>query len=114
MNLANTERLLKLLRASGVEYFKSDDLEIRLKAVESPTASPAARPEPAPVIEKPKAIPVATFAPAKKSKKNAGDIAVSTPEIPHQVNEMLSILTMDTEALLDKVFPLPGVQQAAD
>lgn len=94
MTLQHTERLLSLLRSSGVEYFKSHDVEIRMGAVESPTSVAHAGPEPTPV---PRGTSV--------KQENAGDIPAKEIKIPHQLNQMISVLKMNDEQLVDQLFP---------
>lgn len=106
MTLAQTERLLKLLRANGVSYYKSEDLEIKMEAVESPTSNADSVVPVSPEVPR-GTRPVASEPSVNHATKqdNAGDIKVKVAEVPHKINEMVSILQMDNETLIDKLFP---------
>lgn len=128
MTLAQTERLLKLLRASGVSYFKSEDLEIRMEAVESPTPEadsavlipPVVPRGTRPLTVKNQVDPVVAALQKQNVKQdNAGDIKVKVAQVPHKINEMISVLKMSPEQLLDTVFPegataLPSMQAGGE
>lgn len=105
MTLQSTDRLLSILRANGVTYFKSHDVEIRIGAIETRPASAAVGPEPSHV-------PRGTGLPSSEQKVNksensssAGDVPVKQVNIPHQVNKMVSVLRMSDEQLVDALFP---------
>lgn len=104
MTIKEIENLIQILRTNGVKYFKSDEVEIKLEAVVPATTqvvasvSPESRPE--------------TKANSRKQKqenRTLGDVPIKEMQIPHQINEMVSVLKMSPEDLVDKLFP-EGVQ----
>lgn len=82
-----------MLRANGVKYFKSDEVEIKLAAPSQVLAVSPISSEPRPMVV------------LEKDSKPLGDIPIKEMQIPHQLNEMLSVLKMSPEQLVDKIFP---------
>lgn len=108
MNVTAAERLIKALRAAGVTYFKSEEFEVRFGAVESQTKSPSG-----PAVSKTQEIPLQKSIDAlqstnvqKSAQANSGDVPVKEMKIPHQLNEMVSVLKMNDEELVNKLFPM--------
>lgn len=105
MNVTSAERLIKALRAAGVTYFKSEEFEVRFGAVESQTknagGSEVKKQVPIPMSE---SLPQQFSPPVKQD--NAGDVPTKEMKIPHQLNEMVSVLKMNDEQLVDMIFPI--------
>lgn len=97
MTLSQTERLLTLLRTNGVTHFKSHDVEIRIGALETQSAGAA-------VSSEPTIVPRGT-GPSSTKPGSAGDIPAKEIMIPHQLNQMMSVLKMNDEDLVDALFP---------
>lgn len=90
MNPQKAEKLFSLMKKHGVEYFKTEKLEIKM-GVESSIST----------IDKPI---------AKKDKVDTKKIplqAVPPAEsaIPHHVNEVANLLKLNDNDLVDKLFP---------
>lgn len=104
------EKLVKALRAAGVSYFKSEDVEIRFGAVESQTIVNTR----GPVV--PENVPRRTRQKDKTPEDiarisspnnvNAGDVPIKEMNVPHQLNQMASVMKMGDEQLVDLVFPI--------
>lgn len=117
MTLQTTQRLLQILRANGVNYFKSTDVEIRIGALETPPAAALVGPEPTTPIVPRGTGPVASEQRVNDSSRSLGDVPAKEMKIPHQLTEVVSLLKMSDEQLVDKLFPegaQPPPAQAAD
>ena len=91
MNTREIENLLQLLRAYGVNHFKTGEMEIQFGVSSPPeqftTIGP---PPPSSIVKGP---PTAAAAPP---------VAM---EIPHHVNEVAALLKLSNEELVDRMFP---------
>lgn len=124
MNLTSTARLISMLRANGVSFFKSAEVEIHLGAVESQSRLSTVGPEPSSVPHGtgPMAMPQMGLSPmaaienqmsfqnqqgstVNPNRQSAGDVPVKEVQIPHAVHEMLNVMKMSDEELVDKLFP---------
>lgn len=125
MTATQIERLIKVLRTNGVTHFKSDDLEINFASTEfkSPEKIPAkTKPkssEPEDVITlvpQKQASATPPPAPAQKKSKaaNSGDVAIKNMNIPHHVNNMVSVLQMSDEDLIEQIFPIKPLEQSPE
>ena len=86
MNPEKAEKLFALMKQYGVEYFKHDELEIKLTPGVEIAKAPAITPK------KTKKVPVQAAPP------------VEMP-IPHHVNEVANLLKLSDNDLVDKMFP---------
>lgn len=89
MKLEKTERLITLLKQSGVTYFKDGELEIRLDGHSSVSST---APLTSGFISTPPSFPLQAVPPVET-------------EIPHHVNEVQNLLKLSDEDLVDKLFP---------
>jgi hypothetical protein len=112
MTHQQTSRLLSLLRANGVQYFKSPTHEIRLGALDAQPAGHAVGPSPLQDVPRrtqpPSSNESNVMQPSpvgQTNNQNAGDVPVKEMVIPHQLNEMISVMKMSDEELVDKIFP---------
>lgn len=101
MTIKEIENLIQILRTNGVKYFKSDEVEIKLEAVVPATTQVVASVSPESRPEDPRK--------QKQENRTLGDVPIKEMQIPHQINEMVSVLKMSPEDLVDKLFP-EGVQ----
>jgi|SRR6185312_2713018 len=98
MNLKQTAKLIQLLKASGVTKFKSVDLELEFG--NSPTSTSGMRKS----ISKPSKSQAASAQPPSP----AGAASSLTPKdlpIPHHMTEVRSLLKLNDNDLVDKIFP---------
>ncbi len=97
MSPKKIERLILTLRAQGVEYLKTPEIEIRLRDL--PAGSQ--------VVTYPVRVDVSPVpVPAKQSAPDTG--AAVPPvgnEIPHHTNEVAKLLKLSDEDLVDRLFP---------
>lgn len=84
MNALKAEKLFSLMKQYGVEYFKNENLEIKmtpqaaLTSVETPSEQKVVPPQAAPPVDM---------------------------KIPHHINEVADLLKLTDEELVDKLFP---------
>ena len=85
MTIAEIEQLIRLLKTSGVKSFKSKDIKLEFEPMNALAArAPDSTNKPAPPLQ---AIPPVT------------------EEIIHHANEVASLLRLNDEDLVDKLFP---------
>lgn len=96
MNPEKAEKIFSLMRQFGVEYFKHEDLEIRLAIDLKPT----------PPVETPIVKAEAKSKGRSVSKPPPSQAAPPVESnIPHHVNEAARLLKMSDEDLVDELFP---------
>jgi len=96
MTLKQTERLIQILKASGVTRFKSVDLELEFS--NSPVSTSGTS------VPKPSKRKAASAQPPSP----AGAASSLTPKelpIPHHMSEVRSLLKLNDNDLVDKIFP---------
>lgn len=84
------EKIFNLMQQFGVEYFKNDELEIKMRESSKPVAMPTAikqKPGPKRKLPDPQAIPPVDM------------------KIEHHVNEVANLLRLSDNDLVDKLFP---------
>jgi hypothetical protein len=87
MSPKEIKSLIKTLRAAGCNYYKNGDLELHLG--------------PVPQKQKEKSLPSVKSAPLENSTVD------QSPEIPHVVQEMTSLMKMSDSDLVERLFPIP-------
>ena len=100
MNLKRMEAVFKLMQQYGIEHYKSPELEVRadLQASSAPTVAYSLIDTKIPneTQEIPKAAPVPPTGAAVPPREM---------NIPHHINEVVSMLKMSDEDLVAKLFP---------
>lgn len=89
MNPSKAEKLFELMKRHGVEHFKTMEVEIRMSSSQS--TAPVITPK----IEVPESKPVPPLQ----------AIPPNEVKIPHHLNEVASLLKLNDEQLVDKLFP---------
>jgi len=87
MNFQETIELIKELRRSGADHFKSNDFEVTFRSMPIVSRGTIA-PEPAPVFTAPVVTP-----------------AVENVDATDKIKDLIETLKMDDSQLLDKIFP---------
>jgi len=92
MNPEKLEKIFTLMQSFGVEYFKHEDLEIKMSISVQPKEQK----------QNPK-----TKAGHKSKSKQIEPQAIPPVEmnIPHKPNEVMGLLKLSDEELVDKLFP---------
>lgn len=96
MNPQKAEKLFALMKQFGVEYFKHEDLEIKMPHTANTVEISKSTANTVSIAPEPQAIPPTEM------------------KIPHHVNEVANLLKLDDYALVDKLFPDYSQQPAKD
>ena len=91
MNPEKLEKIFRLMQDFGVEFFKHEDLEIKMSAL-----------QPQKEEQKPKE---ERRNKSKSKKVESQAIPPTEMVIPHKINEVTSLLKLGDEELVDKLFP---------
>ncbi len=92
MNPIKAEKIFSLMKQYGIEYFKHEDLEIKMQGTVKNTEMVPSQP---------------SFFTEKPLTKPPESQAIPPVEvsIPHHVNEVANLLKLNDNDLVDKLFP---------
>jgi hypothetical protein len=104
MTLSQTQQLIEMLRSSGVEYYKTQYLELRFTnhVDNQPVTPPQQSTFHAPVDVRQADYSYVT---SVTNIPPANAVPPTEANIPHHTNEVLSMLRLDDNSLVDKLFP---------